>query len=317
MSGPASAGAQDFDSGATGAVGSVAGRSGRGSAGRWRGAVRRSRGPGAAASVVARALGLLAGLALVVSCAPGGGTARGAPVVRVSGVSGVSGPAPVPGDPASKGPASGDPGSGDGRAGGEGSAARLPGPSGPSSEPGLPTAAPARGRPASGPSASGGARVPGPDLSRPSTSPAAPSTAATTPTARATTPSGPSPEPGRAVLGIGDWSASVARGGQDEVDACRDAVQWAGPEIGDEDGYELRTLVVVGHDYCRGFDRFATLPVGSTVTLTTTRGSWTYRVYAHYITPGRGAPAAGLYWGDLTLQSCVGPDTGFSYLMRV
>ncbi|MFJ2018466.1 sortase family protein [Streptomyces nodosus] len=119
------------------------------------------------------------------------------------------------------------------------------------------------------------------------------------------------------MLSIGGWSASVVRGGQDEVDACRDAVQWAGPEIGDEDGYELRTLVVVGHDYCRGFDRFATLPVGSTVTLTTTRGSWTYRVYAHYITPGRGSPAAGLYWGDLTLQSCVGPDTGFSYLMRV
>jgi hypothetical protein len=40
-------------------------------------------------------------------------------------------------------------------------------------------------------------------------------------------------------------------------------------------------------------------------------------VYANYITPGRGAPAAGLYWGDLTLQSCVGPDTGFSYLVRL
>ncbi|AJE42206.1 hypothetical protein CP978_21155 [Streptomyces nodosus] len=269
--------------------------------------------------MVVRVLGLLAGLALVVSCAPGGGSARGAPVVRVSGVSGAD---PVSGDPASGSPASGDPGSGHGRDGGEEGAARPPGPSGPSPEVASPTAAPARERPASGspapgPSASGGARVPGPDLSRPSTSPAAPFTAATTPTARATTPSGPSPEPGRAVLSIGDWSASVARGGQDEVDACRDAVQWAGPEIGDEDGYELRTLVVVGHDYCRGFDRFATLPVGSTVTLTTTRGSWTYRVYAHYITPGRGAPAAGLYWGDLTLQSCVGPDTGFSYLMRV
>ncbi|WP_406421644.1 hypothetical protein OH809_16665 [Streptomyces sp. NBC_00873] len=32
-------------------------------------------------------------------------------------------------------------------------------------------------------------------------------------------------------------------------------------------------------------------------------------------TAGPGAPAHGL-WGDLTLQSCVGPDTGFTYLMR-
>jgi hypothetical protein len=123
--------------------------------------------------------------------------------------------------------------------------------------------------------------------------------------------------PGRAVLRIGDWSAYVVRGGQDEVDACRDAVQWTGPEIGRENGYELRTLVIVGHDYCRGFDRFATLPVGTRVALSTVRGTWTYEVYAHHLTPGRGVPAAGLYWGDLTLQSCVGPDTGFSYLVRV
>ncbi|MFI2505598.1 hypothetical protein [Streptomyces sp. NPDC018972] len=99
------------------------------------------------------------------------------------------------------------------------------------------------------------------------------------------------------------------------MDACRDAVQWTGPELGTEDGYALRTAVVVGHDHC-GFDRFATLPVGTEVVATTPRGTFTYRVYANHVSPGRGTPSQGLYWGDLTLQSCVGPNTGFSYLMR-
>ncbi|GLJ87818.1 hypothetical protein GCM10017589_04180 [Streptomyces poonensis] len=154
-------------------------------------------------------------------------------------------------------------------------------------------------------------RTRGPDLSR--TAPPS------TPTARerAAGGTGPNPAPGRAVIRIGGWSSYVARGDQSDVDACRDAVQWAGPEIGREDGYEMETLVIVGHDYCNGFDRFADLPVGTRVTLTTVRGSRTYEVYANYVTPGRGVPAAGLYWGDLTLQSCVGPDTGFSYLLRI
>lgn len=63
-------------------------------------------------------------------------------------------------------------------------------------------------------------------------------------------------------------------------------------------------------------DLFATLRIGTKVTISTPRDTWTYTVYADYVTPGRGAPAAGLYWGDLTLQSCVGPDTRFSYLVR-
>ncbi|CAL9469737.1 hypothetical protein SUDANB145_02801 [Streptomyces sp. enrichment culture] len=171
---------------------------------------------------------------------------------------------------------------------------------------------PARDRartPSATPSSPGATASParrGPDLSRkPSPS-------------RGRTPAAaPSPTAGRAVLRIGDWTSYVRRGGQAEVDACTDAVQWTGPEIGREDGYEMRTLVIVGHDYCNGFDRFAQLPVGTRVTLTTVDGTWTYQVYATYLTPGRGVPAAGLYWGDLTLQSCVGPDTGFSYLVRL
>ncbi|SEE37054.1 hypothetical protein SAMN05216489_06367 [Streptomyces sp. 3213] len=155
-------------------------------------------------------------------------------------------------------------------------------------------------------------RIPGPDLSRRTP------IATPRPTRRSTTPTTDTATTGRptsTTIRIGDWSSTVVRGDQAEVDACRNAVQWTGPNIGTENGYELRTVVIVGHDYC-GFDRFATLRAGTRVTLNSPRGTWTYTVYAHYVTPGRGVPAAGLYWGDLTLQSCVGPDTGFSYLMR-
>ncbi|MGP2440499.1 hypothetical protein [Streptomyces sp. JW3] len=173
---------------------------------------------------------------------------------------------------------------------------------------------PARARPRT-PAATAATATParrGPDLSRtPTPSPSPARSGDPTPAA------GPAPRAGRAVLRIGDWTSYVRRGGQAEVDACRDAVRWTGPEIGREDGYEMQTVVIVGHDYCNGFDRFARLPVGTRVTLTTVHGRWTYQVYANYLTPGRGVPAAGLYWGDLTLQSCVGPDTGFSYLVRL
>ncbi|MEU2245481.1 hypothetical protein [Streptomyces sp. NPDC019224] len=169
------------------------------------------------------------------------------------------------------------------------------------------TPVPVRATPPAPPRASA---VPGPDLSR--RTPAA--TSAPTPSRPAATGATPARAPGT-VLRIGDWSVRIVRGGQEEIDACREAVQWSGPDFGREDGYRMRTAVVVGHDYC-GFSRFATLPVGTRVTVETPRETLTYRVYARHLTPGRGAPAHGLFWGDLTLQSCVGPDTGFTYLMR-
>ncbi|MFF0220822.1 hypothetical protein [Streptomyces sp. NPDC004629] len=204
-------------------------------------------------------------------------------------------------------------------------AAAEPPPSGtPATPEAAPTAATSRPAPPPEPSPSrptAASRTALPDLS---------DTAPASPTARpGGTPAPPSPKPssdagtlgersqdGSTTLRIGSWSAEVVRGGQGAVDACRDAVQWTGPELGTEDGYALRTTVIVGHDYC-GFSRFAKLPVGTTVTATTPRGTFTYRVYATYVSPGRGTPAHGLYWGDLTLQSCVGENTGFSYLVRV
>ncbi|MFE9608681.1 hypothetical protein [Streptomyces sp. NPDC006012] len=240
--------------------------------------------------------GLLAALPLA-ACGQGG-TPPGVPAARAQ----ATGAAPGPAAGAQSGSAAPAP------ATGSAPAARPARPTG-TARPPAPDPAGTRMPPVRAPAATG--RTSGPDLSRPPTR--SPSTSTVPERAAA----GPAPKPGRAVLRIGDWSAYVMRGGQDEVDACGDAVQWTGPETGTEDGYEMSTVVIVGHDYCNGFGRFATLPKGTRITLSTVHGTWTYEVYASYLTPGRGAPAAGLYWGDLTLQSCVGPDTGFSYLVRL
>ncbi|MFF4748719.1 hypothetical protein ACWD5R_02400 [Streptomyces sp. NPDC002514] len=246
--------------------------------------------------------GLLAAV-LLAACGQGG-SPSGVPAARAQATGVPPGLAADPSGDADErsGPAPAAP------ATGSAPATRPARPTG-TARPPAPDPAGPRTPPVPAPAATG--RTKGPDLSRPPSRSPSPSTAPKRAAA------GPAPKPGRAVLRIGDWSSYVMRGGQDEVDACRDAVQWTGPEIGTEDGYEMSTVVIVGHDYCNGFDRFATLPKGTRITLSTVHGTWTYEVYASYLTPGRGAPAAGLYWGDLTLQSCVGPDTGFSYLVRL
>lgn len=241
--------------------------------------------------VAGRLLGTAAALLLVTGCAAGARDTAAGPTDRT--VPAAAPPAPAPPAPSAPAPP-------------------RPAPATTASPAAPPARAPASARTAASPSPAD-ARVPGPDLSRK----LPPVTPRRTPT-RSTAPRTDTATTGRptsTTIRIGTWSSTVVRGDQAEVDACRNAVQWTGPAIGTEDGYALRTVVIVGHDYC-GFDRFATLPVGTKVTLATPRGTWTYRVYAHYVTPGRGVPAAGLYWGDLTLQSCVGPDTGFSYLVR-
>jgi hypothetical protein len=121
--------------------------------------------------------------------------------------------------------------------------------------------------------------------------------------------------PGTTVLRIGDWSRPVVRGDQATIDTCKAAVLFAGPDPALADGYDMRTSVIVGHDFC-GYDKLAPLPIGTLVTLDTPKGTLSFHVYATYINPGQGGPDNGLYWGDLTLQTCVGADTGFSYLTR-
>lgn len=122
-------------------------------------------------------------------------------------------------------------------------------------------------------------------------------------------------QPGTTVLHIGNWSRPVVRGGQSDIDKCQAAVLFSGPDPGKANGADMKTTVIVGHDFC-GFDKLAPLPTGTRVTIDTPSGTLSYHVYANYITPGQGGPDNGLYWGDLTLQTCVGPDTGFSYLTR-
>ncbi|WP_433892010.1 hypothetical protein [Streptomyces sp. CA-111067] len=121
--------------------------------------------------------------------------------------------------------------------------------------------------------------------------------------------------PGTTVLRIGDWSRPVVRGDQATIDTCKAAVLFAGPDPALADGYDMSTSVIVGHDFC-GYDKLAPLPIGTQVTLDTPKGTLSFHVYATYINPGQGGPDNGLYWGDLTLQTCVGADTGFSYLTR-
>jgi hypothetical protein len=117
------------------------------------------------------------------------------------------------------------------------------------------------------------------------------------------------------VLHIGTWSRPVVRGDQAAIDRCTSAVLFTGPDPAQASGTKMATSVIVGHDYC-GYAVLAPLPVGTHVTLDTPQGTLSYHVYANYITPGQGGPDSGLYWGDLTLQTCVGADTGFSYLSR-
>lgn len=115
------------------------------------------------------------------------------------------------------------------------------------------------------------------------------------------------------VIHIGKWSRVVKKGGQGLVNGCRYAVLWAGPT---PDAHTRGTAVLVGHNYC-GFKRFATLPVGTIVTVTGPTSVAEYRVYGHRVINRQGGSGAGLYEGDLTLQSCLGRGTGFSYLRRI
>lgn len=190
----------------------------------------------------------------------------------------------------------------------------------------LPNAAPpATGMPAV-PSVTPTRTVPAPPTTAPPhpppprTGPPRPPTRTTPPMAPSTKkarakPTGSAYPPGTWVLHIGTWSRPVVRGIQATIDRCKAAVLFTGPAPDRADGYKMSTSVIVGHDFC-GYSVLAPLPIGTHVTLDMPGGTISYHVYANYITPGQGGPDSGLYWGDLTLQTCVGPDTGFSYLTR-
>ncbi|NJP42684.1 hypothetical protein [Actinacidiphila epipremni] len=253
---------------------------------------------------------LLAAAAVLTGCGhPQPHPHASADAVRPAGVrapaadtAGAGPAADAPGTPGGADPA-------DGTGGAAGPGGNLPLPYAASAPPTLPPATAAPPRKTATPAARTPAAPPQPPPPR-TTAPRAPARAAATPR-----PSGTAYPPGTTVLHIGTWERPVVRGDQATIDRCTSAVLFAGPDPLRADGYTMKTSVIVGHDYC-GYAILAPLRIGTHVTLDTPQGTLSYHVYANYITPGQGGPDSGLYWGDLTLQTCVGPDTGFSYLMR-
>lgn len=118
----------------------------------------------------------------------------------------------------------------------------------------------------------------------------------------------------RTSLTVAGWTRVVERGDQDLVDTCAVATLWAGPM---PTARSRGTSVIVGHEYC-GFDRFTALRVGDRVTVRGPDGLLRYRTYAKRFLDQRGVPVRpGMYRGDLTLQTCQGDQTVFTYLRRV
>lgn len=122
------------------------------------------------------------------------------------------------------------------------------------------------------------------------------------------------PAPRYTTIKIGNWSKTIQAGGQSLVNSCRVAVLWTGPMPGKG---VSGTSVIVGHNYCGGFSQFAKLRPGTVVTITGPHGTQRYRVYANRAIGRQGGSAVGLFRGDLTLQSCLGSGTGFSYAKKI
>lgn len=105
------------------------------------------------------------------------------------------------------------------------------------------------------------------------------------------------------------WTRTIVRGDQSTINGCRAATLWEGPLPGTGG-----TTWLAGHDYC-GFYRWdRLLHVGDHFTVSTPSGA-TLR----YVVTGRGfvgrhsGTAAGLIHGDMTLQTCRGSGTAFTY----
>jgi len=122
----------------------------------------------------------------------------------------------------------------------------------------------------------------------------------------------PLPETGGYRITVNGWTRTIVRGGQETIDRCR-AVLWAGPAPGEEG-----TTWLAGHDYC-GFHRWdGGLPVGSRFSVTAPDGRLLrYLVTGHAFVARHSGSATGLIRGDLTLQTCRGRGTSFTYARQV
>lgn len=107
------------------------------------------------------------------------------------------------------------------------------------------------------------------------------------------------------------WTRTIVRGDQATINRCH-ATLWEGPLPGGRG-----TTWLAGHDYC-GFYRWdRLLRVGDRFTVSTPTGA-----ILRYVVTGRGfvgrhsGSAAGLIHGDITLQTCRGSGTSFTYARR-
>jgi len=111
-------------------------------------------------------------------------------------------------------------------------------------------------------------------------------------------------------ISIGGWARTIVSGTQSAIDACGPAVLYSSswPGAGG-------TTWLNGHNNC-GFQFWTDLPIGSTVTITHGPAIFRYRVVGHGYVAQQGISSAGLIHNDLTLQTCKGSGTSFTYADR-
>ncbi len=126
----------------------------------------------------------------------------------------------------------------------------------------------------------------------------------------------PAPAPVAAVsndwqISISGWARNIVSGTQSAIDACGPAVLYSSswPGAGG-------TTWLNGHNNC-GFQFWTDLPIGSTVTVTHGPAVFQYRVVGHGYVAQQGISSAGLIHNDLTLQTCKGSGTSFTYADRI
>ncbi len=126
----------------------------------------------------------------------------------------------------------------------------------------------------------------------------------------------PAPIPVAAVsndwqISISGWARTIVSGTQSAIDACGPAVLYSSSWPGSGG-----TTWLNGHNNC-GFQFWTDLPIGSTLTITHGPDVFRYRVVGHGYVAQQGISSAGLIHNDLTLQTCKGSGTSFTYADRI
>ena len=104
------------------------------------------------------------------------------------------------------------------------------------------------------------------------------------------------------------WTRTIVRGNQTTINHCH-ATLWEGPLPGSGG-----TTWLAGHDYC-GFYRWdRLLHLGDRFSVSTPSGAiLRYVVTGHGFVGRHSGSATGLIRGDITLQTCRGAGTAFTY----